>query len=57
LCRRIEAWMDDGWSPGLIARVLKADSGSHRMGRVSHEGVSDLLCKRSVGLKGTRWTL
>ena len=22
LCRRIEAWLDDGWSPGLIARVL-----------------------------------
>jgi hypothetical protein len=25
--------------------------------RPAPEGVSDLLCKRSVGLKGTRWTL
>ena len=22
LCRRIAGWMDDGWSPGLIALVL-----------------------------------
>jgi IS30 family transposase len=26
LCRRIEDWMDDGWSPGLIARVLREDA-------------------------------
>jgi IS30 family transposase len=26
LCRRIEDWMDAGWSPGLIARVLREDS-------------------------------
>jgi hypothetical protein len=41
LCRRIEAWMDDGWSPGLIARVLKEDSED-----APHEtGLSALLCK------------
>jgi transposase, IS30 family len=49
LCRRIEAWMDDGWSPGLIARVLKADSGSHRMGRVSHETIYQALYVQTRG--------
>jgi len=39
LCRRIEAWMDDGWSPRLIAQVLKEDSPGVIIGRVSHETI------------------
>ena len=27
LCRRIEDWMDQGWSPKLIAAVLKSEHG------------------------------
>ncbi len=59
LCARIEEWMDQGWSPKLIALVLAADHPAGTMGRVCHEtiyqalyvqtrgalGVSDLLCK------------
>ena len=26
MCRRIESWMDDGWSPGLIAATLAKDA-------------------------------
>jgi IS30 family transposase len=49
LCRRIEAWMDDGWSPGLIARVLKADSAPQMMGRVSHETIYQALYVQTRG--------
>ena len=48
LCRQIEAWMDEGWSPKLIAQVLKEDSPRVIMGRVSHEtiyqGACQILC-------------
>lgn len=43
LCRQIEAAMDDGWSPRLIAEVLEADAGSNMMGRVSHETIYQSL--------------
>jgi IS30 family transposase len=53
LCRQIERWMDDGWSPGLIAAVLRADhpgSGSQaRMGRVSHETIYQALYVQTRG--------
>src|SRR3954454_12701420 len=39
LCRRIEAWMDAGWSPRLIASALKADHPHMIMERVSHETI------------------
>ena len=39
LCRRIEGWMDQGWSPRLIARMLQAEHGSNRMERVEHETI------------------
>ena len=42
LCARIEAWMDHGWSPKLIADMLRAekagDAANHN-GRVSHETI------------------
>jgi IS30 family transposase len=49
LCRRIEVWMDQGWSPGLIARVLKADSPRVIMERVSHETIYQALYVQSRG--------
>jgi len=49
LCRRVEAWMDDGWSPGLIARVLKEDSPGEIMGRVSHETIYQALYVQARG--------
>jgi IS30 family transposase len=39
LCRRIEGWMDQGWSPRLIARMLEVEHGSNRMERVEHETI------------------
>ena len=48
LCRRIEVWMDDGWSPGLIAAVLKAGACS-MMERVSHETIYQALYVQTRG--------
>lgn len=48
LCRRIEAWMDQGWSPKLIALVLQAESGDHT-GRVSHETIYQALYVQTRG--------
>ena len=39
LCATIEAWMDDGWSPKLIAEVLARDHPDDRLARVSHETI------------------
>jgi hypothetical protein len=41
LCRVIEDWMDDGWSPKLIADVLARDHGGDKLMRVSHETILD----------------
>ena len=49
LCRRIETWMDQGWSPGLIARVLKEESPHVIMGRVSHETIYQALYVQTRG--------
>lgn len=49
LCRRIEAWMDQGWSPKLIARVLQEDSPTVIMGRVSHETIYQALYVQTRG--------
>lgn len=49
LCRRIEAWMDEGWSPGLIARVLKHDHPHMIMERVSHETIYRALYVQGRG--------
>lgn len=43
LCRRIEGWMDQGWSPRLIARVLAEESPHMIMERVSHETIYQAL--------------
>jgi transposase, IS30 family len=49
LCRRIEEWMDQGWSPGLIAAVLKAEHGGNMMERVSHETIYQTLYVQARG--------
>lgn len=50
---RIESWLVDGWSPGLIARVLRADHPGHdaaaRMARVSHETIYQALYVQTRG--------
>lgn len=55
LCQRIETWMDDGWSPRLIAQVLAeeqaeqgADPADHT-GRVSHETIYQALYVQTRG--------
>jgi transposase, IS30 family len=56
LCRRIETWMDQGWSPRLIARMLtaehRADPAAHpadHTGRVSHETIYQALYVQTRG--------
>ncbi len=49
LCARIEAWMDDGWSPQLIAAMLAREPGAAKMGRVSHETIYKALYVQSRG--------
>nr|WP_300961944.1 IS30 family transposase [Nocardioides abyssi] len=53
LCRRIEGWMDEGWSPGLIAALLRREhpgtSAAARMSRVSHETIYQALYVQTRG--------
>ncbi|WP_184830367.1 IS30 family transposase [Kribbella solani] len=53
LCARITGWMDTGWSPGLIAAVLRrdhpGDSAQERMARVSHETIYQALYVQTRG--------
>jgi len=49
LCRRIEAWMDDGWSPKLIADVLAIDHPDDKLARVSHETIYQCLYVQGRG--------
>jgi IS30 family transposase len=49
LCRRIASWMDDGWSPKLIATVLKRDHPHTIMDRVNHETIYQALYVQTRG--------
>ena len=49
LCRAIEGWMGDGWSPQLIAAVLREDPGRSKMDRVSHETIYQALYVQGRG--------
>ena len=49
LCRRIEDWMDQGWSPRLIAGVLREESPHMIMGRVSHETIYQAIYVQTRG--------
>jgi len=49
LCAVIQAWMDDGWSPKLIAEVLARDHPDDRQARVSHETIYQSLYVQTRG--------
>lgn len=49
LCRRIETWMDQGWSPGLIAAMLRREHPHMIMDRVSHETIYRALYVQTRG--------
>lgn len=50
LCARIEGWMDQGWSPGLIAKVLAVDALTDPgVVRVSHETIYRALYVQARG--------
>ena len=49
LCAQVEAWMDDGWSPKLIAEVLARDHPDDRLARVSHETIYKCLYVQGRG--------
>src|SRR6478672_8679819 len=49
LCRRIEGWMHQGWSPKLIAAMLKRDHAAMIMDRVCHETIYQALYVQTRG--------
>ncbi|MFZ1178067.1 MAG: IS30 family transposase [Mycobacterium sp.] len=49
LCRSIEHWMNEGWSPKLIADVLARDYPDDRLIRVSHETIYQCLYVQTRG--------
>jgi transposase, IS30 family len=49
LCSAIESWMDDGWSPKLIATVLARDHHDDKLMRVSHETIYRCLYVQTRG--------
>jgi transposase, IS30 family len=49
LCRAIEDWMDDGWSPRLIADVLARDYPGDKLRQVSHETIYQCLYVQTRG--------
>jgi transposase, IS30 family len=49
LCKAIEDWMGDGWSPKLIADVLALDYPDERELRVSHETIYQCLYVQTRG--------
>ncbi|WNG86247.1 IS30 family transposase [Mycobacterium sp. ITM-2016-00317] len=49
LCAAVEAWMDDGWSPKLIAEVLARDHPGDKLARVSHETIYRSLYVQARG--------
>ncbi|MEO9324040.1 IS30 family transposase [Nocardioides sp. C4-1] len=49
LCTAIEQWMDQGWSPKLIATILKQDYPHMIMERVSHETIYQALYVQTRG--------
>jgi IS30 family transposase len=49
LCRAIETWMDQGWSPRLIAQMLAAAHPGEHTGRVSHETIYQALYVQARG--------
>jgi IS30 family transposase len=49
LCAAIETWMDDGWSPQLITKMLAHDHRDDKLMRVSHETIYQCLYVQTRG--------
>jgi transposase, IS30 family len=49
LCGLIETWMDDGWSPRLIAGMLARAHPDDKLARVSHETIYKCLYVQTRG--------
>jgi IS30 family transposase len=49
LCARVAEWMDQGWSPGLIASILRRDNPEDRSQWVSHETIYQSLYVQARG--------
>jgi IS30 family transposase len=49
LCAKVTKWMDQGWSPKLIADVLARDHPDDRLARVSHETLYKCLYVQTRG--------
>ncbi|MEB3072121.1 IS30 family transposase [[Mycobacterium] vasticus] len=49
LCAQITTWMDDGWSPKLIAEMLARDHRDDRLAQVSHETIYKCLYVQGRG--------
>jgi IS30 family transposase len=49
LCAAIEGWMDDGWSPKLIAEMLARDHPDDKLAKVSHETIYRCLYVQTRG--------
>lgn len=49
LCAAIEAWMDDGWSPRLIAQMLATNHPDDKLMQVSHETIYQSLYVQTRG--------
>jgi transposase, IS30 family len=49
LCQAITEWMDDGWSPKLIADVLARDHPGDKLRTVSHETIYQCLYVQTRG--------
>lgn len=49
LCAAIETWMDDGWSPKLIAEMLARNHPDDKLKQVSHETIYKCLYVQARG--------
>jgi transposase, IS30 family len=49
LCRAIESWMDDGWSPKLISSMLASVFAGDQTMQVSHETIYQALYVQTRG--------
>jgi IS30 family transposase len=48
-CARIGEWMDDGWSPELVAKMLAQDHPGDKLMQVSHETIYRCLYVQTRG--------